>query len=109
MAKEMGDIVRWEPASQPKWAAGIIFVLMIVVLVNSVLFVTGLALGWNDPVHGYSDNPVSQEDLMLWLSNAFLGVALIISLYRRFFTEDILVVKKRHPKYEDFLEKYDIE
>lgn len=102
MAKEMGDIVRYEPAPQPAWAAAVIFVLTIVVLANALLFVIGIQIGWNDPIG-------QQTQLAFWLANVFLGLALILVLYRRFFLDDIMVVKKRHPKYEDFLEKYDIE
>jgi uncharacterized membrane protein YhaH (DUF805 family) len=102
MAKEMGDIVRFEPAPQPFWAAVLIVLLMLVTVVNALLFVMGIQLGWNRPVE-------DQTRLGIILGNVFLGLTLILVLYRRFFIDDILVVKKRHPKYEDFLEKYDIE
>ncbi len=102
MAKELGDIVRYEPAPQPAWAMGLIFALTIVVVANAILFVIGIEAGWNDPMLG-------QTQLAIWLGNVFLGLALILVLYRRYFLDDVLVVKKRHPKYEDFLDKYDIE
>jgi beta-lactamase regulating signal transducer with metallopeptidase domain len=72
-----------------------------VVLLNAALFMAGIFLGWN--------RPIDQTVLGIWLANAFFGLALILMLYRRFFVDDVLIVKKRHPKYEDFLEKYDIE
>lgn len=102
MAKEMGDIVRYEPATQPAWAAFLIVVLTFVTVLNAILFIMGLQLGWNDPIE-------DQVQLGIILGNVFLGLTLVMVLYRRFFVDDILVVKKRHPKYEDFLEKYDIE
>lgn len=101
MAKEMGDIVRYEPASQPAWAAFLIAALSFLVMVNAILFVIGIQAGWNHPTD-------DQVYLGIILGNVFLGTAMILVLYRRFFTDDVLVVKKRHPKYEDFLEKYDI-
>lgn len=101
MAKQMGDIVRFEPARQPAFAAFLIFLVTAVVVLNAVLFIAGLQLGWN--------HPVEQTWLGVFLANTFFGLAIILILYRRFFVDDILVVKKRHPKYEDFLEKYDIE
>ena len=101
MAKQMGDIVRFEPASQHPFAAFLIVFTTAIVLVNAVLFILGLALGWN--------HPIAQTWMGIWLANTFFGLAIILILYRRFFADDVLVVKKRHPKYEDFLEKYDIE
>ncbi len=97
----MGDIVRFEPASQAAFAALLIVVTTLVVVVNAVMFIVGLQLGWNAPLQ--------QTQLGVWLANTMFGLALILILYRRFFVDDMLIVKKRHPKYEDFLEKYDID
>lgn len=102
MAKEMGDIVRFEKATQPAWAAFLILVLTAVVVVNAILFVVAVQMGLNDPM-------LEQTNQAIMLGNVFLGMAMILMLYRRFFVDDVMIVKKRHPKYEDFLEKYDIE
>lgn len=102
MAKEMGDVVRFEPASQPAWAAALVVVMAFIVVVNAFLFIWGIGAGWNDPIE-------DQVQLGIMLGNVFFGLALVMVLYRRFFVDDIMIVKKRHPKYEDFLEKYDID
>lgn len=102
MAKEMGDVVRFEPASQPLWAAAVIALLAFITVINAVLFIVAIQMGFNDPME-------DQTSQAVMLGNVFLGMALMLVLYRRFYMDDVLIVKKRHPKYEDFLEKYDIE
>lgn len=102
MAKEIGDIVRFERATEPAWAMGVIFALLVAVLINVVFFIALIQWGENWPTYG-------QTTQGLLLGNVFFGVALILVLYRRYFMDDLLVVKKRHPKYEDFLDKYEIE
>ncbi len=98
----MGDVVRFERASQPPWAAFLILVLAAIVVVNAVLFIVAVQSGLNDPME-------EQTVQAIMLGNVFLGLAMILMLYRRFFMDDVMIVKKRHPKYEDFLEKYEIE
>ena len=102
MAKEMGDIVRFDPAPQPAWGAILIAVLAGVTVINALAFIITVQMGFNHPIE-------DQTKQGILLGNVFLGMALILILYRRFFVDDILIVKKRHPKYEDFIEKYDIE
>lgn len=95
MAKEPGDVVRHDPAEQPLSVAVAIFVLTIVELVFVGLFLAGVVLGWN--------SPKAQQVMMFWLASGFLVLGIILTLYRRFFLDDIIIVKQRKPKWEDLL------
>lgn len=102
MAKQMGDIVRYTPARQGAFPAFLIAAVSAVTVLNAIMFIVGIQMGIT--------HPMDQARLLgVWLANSIFGLALILILYRRFFVDDMLVVKKRHPKYEDFLEKYDID
>lgn len=95
MAKEPGEVVRHEPAEQPLSVAAAIVVLTLVELVFVVLFVAGIVLDWN--------TPEAQQVMLFWLASAFLVLGIILTLYRRFFLDDIIVVKQRKEKWEDLL------
>ncbi|MDX1610936.1 MAG: hypothetical protein R3185_01120 [Candidatus Thermoplasmatota archaeon] len=74
------------------WAIVLLTALEIVFL---GLFTAGIVLGWN--------SVKAQQVLTFWLANAFLVLGIILTLYRRFFLDDIVVVKARKPKWEDLL------
>lgn len=95
MAKEPGEVVRHDPAEQPLSVAVAITVLTLVELVFVGLFVAGIVLAWN--------TPQAQQIMMFWLGSAFLVLGIILTLYRRFFLDDIIIVKQRKEKWEDLL------
>ena len=92
---EPGDVVRYQPAPEPAVAAFAIAGLTLVELVFVVLFVYGLLAGWN--------SVPEQQALAFWLGSALLCLAAILSLYRKFFIPDVMIVKRRKPKYEDLM------
>jgi hypothetical protein len=97
MAKEAGEIVRYEPAPEPLPVAIAIGFLAILDAVFVILFLWGSFIAfprWN--------SPADQQVLAFWLANSFFVTALILVLYRRYFLPDLLVVKKRRKKFEDF-------
>ena len=93
MAKEAGEIVRYEPAPEPLAGAIAIAILTVVNVVFILLFGWGLLAGWN--------SPVAQQVEGFWLASAFTTTAFILAIYRRWFLPDILVVKRRRKKFED--------
>ncbi len=95
MAREPGDVVRHDPAEAPLSVAVAIAVLTLVELVFVVLFTMGIVLRWN--------SIQAQQVMTFWLANAFLVLGLILVLYRRFYLDDIIVVKQRKEKWEDLL------
>ncbi len=95
MAKEPGEVVRHDPAEQPLSVAVAIVLLTVVELVFVGLFTAGIVLGWN------SVN--AQQIMTFWLASAFLVLGIIFTLYRRFFLDDIIIVKQRKQKWEDLL------
>ncbi|HVL87390.1 MAG TPA: hypothetical protein VM681_05205 [Candidatus Thermoplasmatota archaeon] len=95
MAKEAGEIVRYEPAPEPLSVAAAIVVLAALDAIFVLLFLWGSFVAkWN--------TPVDQQVLAFWLANVFAITAVILVLYRRFFLPDLLIVKKRRKKFEDF-------
>lgn len=95
MAKEPGDVVRHEPAEAPLSVAVAIIVLTVVELAFMGLFTAGVVLSWN--------TPTAQQILTFWLASGFLVLGIILALYRRFFLDDVIVVKQRKEKWEDLL------
>ncbi len=95
MAKEPGDVVRHEPAEAPASVAWAIVALTAIEIVFVSLFVAGILLGWN--------SVQAQQIMTFWLANAFLVLGIIFVLYRRFFLDDIVIVKQRKQKWEDLL------
>ncbi len=92
---EPGDVVRYDPAPQPMFVAVVIGVLTLVEVVFVSLFVYGLFADWN--------SVPQQQAMAFWLGSALLALAAILSLYRKFFIPDVMIVKKRKLKYEDLL------
>ncbi|MHB8604764.1 MAG: DUF7318 family protein [Thermoplasmatota archaeon] len=90
---EPGDVVRYDPAPEPGIAAFAIFILALVEIAFITLFVIGLVRGWNDVE--------SQQREAFWLGSAMLDLAAILSLYRKFFLPDVMIVKMRKLKHED--------
>lgn len=93
---QMGDIVRYEEPERPLHAAVVITILTFFELVFVVLFFVSLVRNWKTP-----------EDQILqaqWLFAVFFILGFILLLYRRYFMPDILVVKVRNKKYEDFID-----
>lgn len=99
MAKpsEPGDIVRYEEAERPLHAAVVITLLTFLELVFVVLVVWSLVAGW--------DSPQDQILQAQWLTAIFLILGFILMIYRRYFLPDMMVVKVRNKKYEDFIDK----
>lgn len=90
-----GDVVRYVPAPEPMVAAGAIAFLSLLEVVFSVLFIWGLITGEN--------TVKEQQRLAFWLGGSLLTLAMILSLYRKFFLPDVMIVKKRKLKYEDLM------
>lgn len=49
----------------------------------------------------YGNTIPQQQAMAFWLGSALLTLAAILSLYRKFFVPDVMIVKKRKLKYED--------
>ncbi len=92
---EVGDVVRYVPAPEPMFMVIVLTILTLVELVFAGLFIWGFSTGVNDPTW--------QQYLAFWLGSAFLALAAILAIYRRYFLPDVMIVKKRKPKYEDLL------
>jgi amino acid transporter len=92
-----GDIVRYEEAERPLHAAVVISILTFFELVFVVLFVWSLAAGWKSP-----EEQITQTQ---WLFAIFFILGFIFMIYRRYFLPDVMVVKVRNKKYEDFIDR----
>lgn len=90
-----GDVVRYVPAPEPLVAAVAIGALTLIEVVFAALFVVVLIAGHN--------TVEEQQALAFWLGGALLTLAMILSLYRKFFLPDVMIVKKRKLKYEDLM------
>lgn len=90
-----GDVVRFIPAPEPMVAAVSVGILTLVELVFALGFLVVLFT---------SDNSVEAQQIeALLLGGALLTLAAILSLYRKFFLPDVMLVKKRKLKYEDLM------
>lgn len=96
-ATEPGDVVRYEEPERPMHAAVVITLLTFLELVFVVLLVWSVAAGWKTP----HDQIVQAQ----WLFAIFLILGFIFLLYRRYFLPDVMIVKLRNKKYEDFIDK----
>ncbi|MEA3199203.1 MAG: hypothetical protein QOE90_631 [Thermoplasmata archaeon] len=110
-----GDVVRYVPASEPMVAALSIALLTLVEVVFAVLFIfllvtsgpTFHAVKW--PLPGgqnlaFEGNSVEvQQAEAFALGGALLTLAAILSIYRKFFLPDVMIVKRRKLKYEDLM------
>ena len=90
-----GDVVRFVPAPEPMIAAISIAALTLIELVFAIGFLVVLFA---------SDNSVEAQQVeALLLGGALLTLAAILSLYRKFFIPDVMIVKRRKLKYEDLM------
>lgn len=90
-----GDVVRFTPAPEPMVAAISIGILTLVEIAFSGLFIYGLVV--------FDNSVETQQALAFWLGSSLLTLAAILSLYRKFFLPDVMLVKKRKLKYEDLM------
>ena len=90
-----GDVVRYVPAPEPLVAAAAIAILTLIEVVFAALFIWLLVTGHN--------TVEEQQTLAFWLGAALLTLAMILSIYRKFFLPDVMIVKKRKLKYEDLM------
>lgn len=100
MAKEAGEIVRYEPAPEPMLGAIAIALLTLITMAFVVLFIIGV-FGIPGTTLGPWNTPIQQQWEGFWLASAMTATAFILAIYRRWFLPDILVVKKRRDKFED--------
>jgi len=110
-----GDVVRYVPATEPMVAALAIAILTILEVVFAVLFIFLLVTSgpsfhpvkWalpNGQNLAFEGNSVEvQQAEAFALGGALLTLAAILSLYRKFFLPDVMIVKKRKLKYEDLM------
>ena len=109
-----GDVVRYEPAPEPLIAAVAIGVLTLVETVFAlgflvILFTSGQTFeGAHFTIAGtefaFLGNTVeAQQAEALLLGGSLVTLAAILSLYRKFFLPDVMIVKKRKLKYEDLM------
>lgn len=90
-----GDVIRFVPAPEPLVAAVSIAILTLVEIAFAVGFIAMIIA---------SENTVEDQQVEgLLLGGAFLTLAAILSLYRKFFLPDVMIVKKRKLKYEDLM------
>jgi hypothetical protein len=93
---QFGDIVRYEEPPRPLGAALVILILTFFELALVVAFMYTVVRGWK--------SPETQMIQAQWLFAIFFILGFILLLYRRFFMPDVLVVKVRNKKYEDFID-----
>lgn len=109
-----GDVVRFVPAPEPMVAAVSIGILTLVELVFAVMFLfllwtsgstmEGRTLTLGGTEFAFTGNTLeTQQAEALLLGGALLTLAAILSLYRKFFLPDVMIVKKRKLKYEDLM------
>ncbi len=91
-----GDIVRYEEPERPLHAAILIVVLTLLELVFVFLLMVSVVMGWKTP----EDQIVQTQ----WTFAIFFILGFILMLYRRYFMPDVMVVKVRNKKYEDFID-----
>ena len=96
MAAQFGDVVRYEEPERPLGAAIVIVVLTLFELVFVVALLYTVVKGW----HSAATQIVQSQ----WLFAIFFILGFILLLYRRYFMPDVLVVKVRNKKYEDFID-----
>lgn len=90
-----GDVVRYVPAPEPAVAALAIAILTLLEVALAASFILLLVT---------SENSVADQQLEAFLLGlALLTLAAILSLYRKFFLPDVMIVKRRKLKYEDLM------
>lgn len=110
-----GDVVRYVPAPEPLVAALAIGVLTLLELLFALGFMFLLVTSGETfegkifeipgiGAVGFDGNSVEvQQTEAFLLAAAMLTLAAILSLYRKFFLPDVMIVKKRKLKYEDLM------
>jgi hypothetical protein len=109
-----GDVVRYTPAPEPVIAALSIGVLTLLEVLFAALFIfllvtsgtkyKGSSFTLAGQVFSFQGNSVGvQQTEALLLGGAMMALAAILSLYRKFFLPDVMLVKKRKLKYEDLM------
>jgi hypothetical protein len=73
-----------------------IVVLTFLELVFVFLLLTSIVMGWK--------GPRDQIEQTQWIFAIFFILGFILMLYRRYFMPDVMVVKVRNKKYEDFID-----
>jgi hypothetical protein len=112
MAKEAGEIVRYEPAPEPMAGAvaiGVLTLLNVACIVAFAASILGLlppptnmkALKAADPGRWAEIVTTTQQLEGFLLATSLTITAFILAIYRRWFLPDILVVKRRRKKFED--------
>lgn len=91
-----GDIVRYEEPERPLSAAIVIVILSLIEIVFVLMFFWTAVKDWRSP-----ETQIYQSQ---WLFAVFFILGFILMLYRRYFMPDVLVVKVRNKKYEDFID-----
>ncbi|HEX9709075.1 MAG TPA: hypothetical protein VGB42_03790 [Candidatus Thermoplasmatota archaeon] len=107
-----GDFLR---KRQPSGSIAI-FWIIVGLVVCSMLFLALFTVGlwyqndWlKDPSLGGPTAP-TQQMLSFWMGMFFVDLALIIDLYRKHFVEDVMITRRRRPKYipgEDVTKNWD--
>jgi hypothetical protein len=93
-----------------------IFWILIGFIITAMLYLGLFTLGlwyqnaWlNNPDYGGPTAP-TQQMLAFWMGMFFLDLAIIFDLYRKHFVEDVMLTRRRRPKYipgEDVTKKWD--
>lgn len=91
-----GDIVRYEEPERPLHAAVVIVILTLLELVFVFLLLFSAVSNMKTP-----DDQIRQTQ---WIFAVFFILGFILMLYRRYFMPDVMVVKVRNKKYEDFID-----
>jgi ABC-type sugar transport system permease subunit len=111
---EPGDVVRYKPATEPMVAAMAIAILTVVEVVFAFLFIfllvtsgpanAGSTFALAGQTWKFEGNSLEvQQAEAFALGSALLTLGAILSLYRKFFLPDVMIVKKRKLKYEDLM------
>ena len=105
-----GDVVRYVPAPEPLVAAVAIAFLTLLEMLFAILFIALLVIpeGATFDVAGQhivaEGNTVEVQQVEAFLlGSALLTLGAILSLYRKFFIPDVMIVKRRKLKYEDLM------
>lgn len=92
---EFGEVVRYVPAPEPLSITAAIGILTLLEMLLVAVFIVELADAGNEIYE--------QQFLAFVLATALLNLAGILTLYRRYFLPDVMLVKKRKNKYEDLM------
>lgn len=88
--------MRYEEPERPLHAAVMILVLTIFELEFVFAFMYTAVMNWHSP-----HTQILQSQFLFMV---FFLLGIILALYRRYFMADVMVVKVRNKKYEDFID-----